>query len=96
MNSKQKIILLIGVVLILAGVGYWQLIGGEILSKDGVWIEKEQTDLDKLLGLDPEMEFKEKFIVGLIPHTLGFAGIVVIITAVMFFILRTKKNKGEK
>jgi hypothetical protein len=95
MNSKQKLILLIGFVLIIAIAGYWQLSGGEVLSKDGVWIEKEQSDLDKLLGLEPEMEFKEQFILGLIPHTLGLAGIITVITVIMYFVLRTKKLKEK-
>ncbi|MBT8379438.1 MAG: hypothetical protein KJN64_09420 [Ignavibacteria bacterium] len=95
MNNKQKIALLIGFIFILAFAGYWQLSGGEILSKDGVWIEKEQSDLDKLLGLEPEMEFKEQFIIGLIPHTLGFTGIVVAITGILLFFLRTKKKENK-
>lgn len=95
MNSKQRIILLIGFVLILAAAIAWVSSGGEVLSKDGIWIEKEQSDLDKLLGLEPELEFKEQFILGLIPHTLGFAGIVAVLTALLFFILRTKKLKEK-
>jgi len=95
MNSKQRLILLIGFVLILAAAIAWVSSGVEILSKDGIWIEKEQSDLDKLLGLEPELEFKEQFILGLIPHTLGFAGIVAVLTAILVFILRTKKLKEK-
>ena len=95
MNNKQRLILLIGFVLILAAAIVWVSSGGEVLSKDGIWIEKEQSDLDKLLGLEPELEFKEQFILGLIPHTLGFAGIVVVLTALLLFILRTKKLKEK-
>ena len=79
-----------------AGVIAWIASGGEILSKDGVWVEKEQSDLDKLLGLDPEMEFKEQFILGLIPHALGFAGVVAVFTGILFFIFRTKLTKENK
>jgi hypothetical protein len=95
MNSKQKIILLIGIALILGTAIAWIASGGEVLSKDGIWIEKEQSDLDKLLGLEPELEFKEQFILGLIPHALGFAGIVILITAIMYFIFRNKKLKEK-
>jgi hypothetical protein len=95
MNSKQKTILLIGFILILAGAIVWIVSGGEILSKDGIWVEKEQSDLDKLLGLEPELEFKEQFILGLIPHTLGFAGFIILLSAIMYFILRTKKIKEK-
>ena len=88
MNSKQKIILLIGIALILGTAIAWIASGGEVLSKDGIWIEKEQSDLDKLA-------FKEQFILGLIPHALGFAGIVILITAIMYFIFRNKKLKEK-
>ena len=95
MNSKQKTILLIGFVFILAGGIAWIASGGEILSKDGVWVEKEQSDLDILLGLEPEKEFREQFTLCLIPHTLGFAGIIAVISAILFFILKTKKLKEK-
>jgi hypothetical protein len=95
MNIKQKTILLIGFILILAGAIAWIASGGEVLSKDGVWVEKEQSDLDRLLGLEPEKEFIEQFTLGLIPHTLGFAGIIVIISATLIFILKTKKLKEK-
>ena len=95
MNSKQKTILLIGFILILASAIAWIASGGEVLSKDGVWVEKEQSDLDILLGLEPEKEFREQFTLGLIPHTLGFAGIIVVISAILFFILKTKKLKEK-
>jgi hypothetical protein len=95
MNSKQKTILLIGFILILASAIAWIASGREVLSKDGVWVEKEQSDLDKLLGLEPEKEFREQFTLGLIPHTLGFAGIIVVISAILFFILKTKKLKEK-
>ncbi len=95
MNGKQKAILLMGFILILAGAIAWIASGGEVLSKDGVWVEKEQSDLDILLGLEPEKEFREQFILGLIPHVLGFTGIVAVLSAIMFFILRTKKLKEK-
>jgi hypothetical protein len=95
MNIKQKTILLIGFILILAGAIAWIASGGEVLSKDGVWVEKEQSDLDRLLGLEPEKEFIEQFTLGLIPHTLGFAGFIVIISATLIFILKTKKLKEK-
>ena len=96
MNKKQRLLLLIGLILILAGAIAWIASGGEVLSKDGVWVEKEQSDLDKLLGLEPELEFKEQFILGLIPHTLGYAGIVVLITLILFFIFKTKKRSTNE
>jgi hypothetical protein len=95
MNKKQKLILLIGLALILVSALGWIASGGEVLSKDGVWVEKDQSDLDKLLGLDPEMEFKEQFILGLIPHTALFTFFVTILTGFLIFIFRTKKNEEK-
>jgi hypothetical protein len=95
MNNKQKLILFTGLILILAGAVAWIASGGEILTKDGYWVEKEQSDLDKLLGLDPEMEFKEKFILGLLPHTAVFAAVVAVLTGILMFIFRTKKIKEK-
>ena len=96
MNSKQKIVLLVAAVLLIGFLIWWLTSGGEVLSKDGIWAEKEMTELDKALGLKPELEFHEKFILGLLPHTAVFSGAVVFISAILFFIFKTKKNKETK
>ncbi|RPI69164.1 MAG: hypothetical protein EHM47_13720 [Ignavibacteriales bacterium] len=96
MNTKQKYIVLAALVLIAAVLIWWFASGGEILSKNGIWVEKEITELDKALGLEPQKEYQEKFILGLIPHTAIFSGIVVFISAVLFFTFRTKKTKEKK
>ncbi|MDH3268925.1 MAG: hypothetical protein OEM46_08735 [Ignavibacteria bacterium] len=93
MNSKQKYVLIVAILLISAAVIWWLGSGGEILSKDGIWVEKQMTELDKTLGLKPELEFQEKFILGLLPHTAVFSGIVVVISTILFFIFKTKKTK---
>jgi hypothetical protein len=94
MNSKQKYVLVVGIIMILAALIWWQSSGGEILSKDGIWVEKPMTELDKSLGLKPELEFQEKFILGLLPHTAVFSGVVVLITTILFFIFKTKKKEA--
>ena len=96
MNKKQKYVILLAVILIAAVFIWWISSGGEILSKDGVWVEKEMTELDKALGLKPELEFQEKFILGLLPHTAVFSGAVALISTVLFFIFKTKKTKETK
>ncbi len=93
MNSKQKYVLILAIILIAAASVWWLTSGGEILSKDGIWVEKPMNDLDKALGLKPELEFKEQFTLGLLPHTAVFAGGVAFISTVLFFIFRTKKTK---
>jgi hypothetical protein len=54
------------------------------------------TELDKSLGLEPELEFHKKFILGLLPHTAVFSGAVILISAGLFFVFKTKKNKETK
>ncbi len=95
MNSKQKKVILIAVILLALATVAWLYSGGEVFSKDGVFVEKELTDLDKMLGQAPEKVYQEKFILGLLPHTAVFAGVVVAISGVLFFIFKNKKNKEE-
>ena len=96
MNSKQKIVLLVAAVLLIGVFIWWFASGGEVLSKDGIWIDKEMTELDKALGLKPELEFHEKFILGLLPHTAVFSGAAVFISTILFLLFKTKKNKESK
>jgi hypothetical protein len=91
MNTKQKYVVLVALVLIASVLIWWFASGTEILSKDGIWVEQEISELDKALGLEPQKEYQEKFILGLFPHTAVFSGIVVVISAILFFIFKTKK-----
>ena len=96
MNRKQKYVIVMALALIAVALIVWVANGGEILSKDGIWIEQPLTDLDKALGQQPKLEFKEQFILGLLPHTAVFVGGVVFISAILFFILKTKKIQETK
>ena len=96
MNTKQKYVILVALVLIAAALIWWFASGGEILSKDGIWVEKEMTELDKALGLEPQKEYQEKFILGLLPHTAVFSGIVVVLSTILFFTFKSKKTMGRK
>jgi len=96
MNSKQKYVILVAVVLLAAALIWWIGSGGEILSKDGIWVEQEISELDKDLGLEPQKEYQEKFILGLLPHTAVFSGAVVFISAILIFIFKSKKTKEKK
>jgi len=93
MNSKQKYLIVIAVILIAAAAIWWITSGGEILSKDGIWVEKPMTELDKALGQQPQLEFKEQFILGLLPHIAVFVGSVVFISAILFYLFKTKRTK---
>jgi hypothetical protein len=95
MNSKQKKVILIGIILLALTTIVWVYSGSEVFSKDGIFVEKEQTELDKMLGQAPEKIYQEKFILGLLPHTAVFGGAVVAVSGILFFIFRNKKTKEE-
>ena len=96
MNSKQKYVIVVAIILISAAVIWWLGSGGEILSKDGIWIEQEMSELDKALGLEPQKVYQEKFILGLLPHTAVFSGVVILISTILLFIFKSKKQKENK
>jgi hypothetical protein len=96
MNSKQKYVIISALILLAAVLLWWLASGGEILSKDGMWLEQEISELDKALGLEPQKVYQEKFILGLLPHTAVISGIIVFVSAILFFIFKSKKTKEKK
>ncbi len=86
MNKKQKIVLVVGAVLIFSALILWLAHGGDIFTKTQVLIEKQ----DDLFGTTYN-EWQDKIVIGL-DYAGGFSGIVAAITAVLFFFFRTKKN----
>lgn len=95
MNSKQKMVILFALILLAAALVWWLANGSEILSKDGIWVEQEMSELDKALGLEPQKEYQEKFIPGLLPHIAVFSGVVVFISSILFFTFKSKKVKEK-
>lgn len=96
MNKKQKVVLLFGFILIAASIVIWIISGSEFFSKDGIWVQKPLTELEKSLGLEPQLEFHKQFVLGLLPHIAVFIGAVVVISGFLFFMLKTKKDKEKK
>lgn len=96
MNNKQKYVVMSAVIIIAAVLIWWLVSGAEILSKDGVWVEQELSELDKALGLEPQKIYREKFIPGLLPHTAVISGIVVVISTILFFTFKSNKIKEKK
>lgn len=96
MNSKQKYIILAALILISVVLVWWLASGGEILSKDGIWVEQEISELDEALGLEPQKVYQEKFIFGLLPHAAVISAIIVVVSAILFFIFKSKKTKEKK
>ena len=90
MNKKQKIVIVVGAVLIFSALILWLAHGGEIFTKSQVLIEKQ----DDLFGTTyKEWEDKILLIQALgLDYAGSFSAVVVVISAVLFFIFRTKKG----
>jgi hypothetical protein len=86
MNKKQKIVLVVGAILIFSALILWLAHGGEIFTKTQVLVEMQ----DDLFGTTYN-EWEDRIVVGL-DYAGGFAGIVAVISAVLFFFFRTKRD----
>ena len=89
MNNKQKIILIVGSVLIIAALIVWLSNGGEIFTKTQVLVERK----DKLFGTTFK-EWKDKLVIGL-DYAGGFSAIVLAVMGVLLFVFRTKKEEKK-
>ena len=87
MNKKQKIIFVVGAILIFSALILWLAHGGEFFTKTQVLIEKQ----DELFGTTYN-EWEDKIVVGL-DYAGTFSALVVVVTGVFFFLFRTKKEK---
>ncbi len=86
MNKKQKIVLVVGAVLIFSALILWLAHGGDIFTKTQVLIEVQ----DELFGTTYN-EWQDKIVIGL-DYAGGFSAMVAVISAVLFFLFRTKKD----
>ena len=99
MNSNQKIIIIICLVLILLLFVMWFATGAEVFTKTQVWVDTT-TDLDKMLGVQTG-EWQDKFIFGLLPGSksidvefisvTSLGGIIILISGILFFLFKSKK-----
>jgi len=85
MNKKQKIVLVVGAVLIFSALILWLAHGGEFFTKTQVLIEKQE-----LFGTTYK-EWKDKIVIGF-DYAGGFSAMVAVISGVLFFLFRTKKG----
>jgi hypothetical protein len=103
MNNKQKQVVIIGIILILITAVIWMLEGGDFFTKTKILVEKETTELDKMLGIPPQKEYQDSFVFGLVPPGLTatvemisvatISGLIAVISGVLFFKFKTKKPK---
>lgn len=87
LNQKQKVTIYIGLFLIAASLVAWIGFGAEIFTKTKVLVEKT----DELFGTTYK-EFENKFVLGL-DYTAAFSFAVLLITSIIVFFQRTKKEK---
>lgn len=87
LNKNQKRTILIGAVIIVAALIVWLGYGAEIFTKTQVIVEK----IDELFGTKYK-EFEDKFVLGL-DYTAAFSFTVLVISLVVSFFQRTKKEK---
>ncbi|MEO8233249.1 MAG: hypothetical protein ABI638_13275 [Ignavibacteriota bacterium] len=92
MNKKQKYTLVIGIILIVAVLIYWQTQGAEIFTKTQVLVDKS-TDLDRMLGVKNE-QYVDKFILGL-DYAGGFSAVAAIIAGIFIYLFRNKKKETQ-
>ncbi len=86
MNKKQKIVLVVGAVLIFSALLLWLAHGGDIFTKTQVLVEVP----DELFG-NTYMDWEDKIVIGL-DYAGGFSAMVAVISGVLFFFFRTKKR----
>ncbi|WP_337866840.1 hypothetical protein [Ignavibacterium sp.] len=87
LNQKQKVTIYIGLSFILAALIIWIAFGAEIFTKTQVMVEKT----DELFGTKYK-EFENKFVLGL-DYTAAFSFAILIISLMIAFFQRTKKEK---
>ena len=90
MNSKQKLILMIGIILIIAVLSYWYSQGAEIFTKTQVLVDKT-TELDRMLGVENK-QYVDKFIFGLdYAGTISLA--IAVISGILLYLFKNKRKE---
>ena len=86
MNKKQKIVIVVGAVLIFSALILWLAHGGDIFTKTQVLVEVP----DELFG-NTYKQWEDKIVIGL-DYAGGFSAMIAVISGVLFFFFRTKKG----
>lgn len=86
MNKKQKVILVISIIIISASFIVWLSYGTEIFTKTQVLIESK----DELFGWT-EKKWVDQFIWGL-DLTLSISGIMILTGGLLMYLMRNKRS----
>jgi hypothetical protein len=78
MNSKQRLVLIIGILVILSSFVIWQLTGGEFFTQTEIIVDKQDEFFKKTTK-----ELEEKFVWGL-DLTLIVSGITLVISGYVY------------
>ena len=92
MNKNQKLVLIIGIILIAALLIYWFTQGAEIFTKTQVLIDKT-TDLDRMLGVENK-QYVDKFVLGL-DYACGFSAALAAVSGSLIYLFRNKRKKTK-
>ncbi len=92
MNKNQKLVLIIGIILIAAVLIYWFTQGAEIFTKTQILIDKT-TDLDRMLGVENK-QYVDKFVLGL-DYAGGFSAAVAALSGILIYLFRNKRKKTK-
>ena len=92
MNKNQKLVLIIGIILILSVLIYWFTQGAEIFTKSQVLVDKT-TDLDRMLGVENK-QYVDKFVLGL-DYAGGFSTVVAALSGIFIYLFRNKRKEKK-
>ena len=90
MNKNQKLVLIIGIILILSVLIYWFTQGAEIFTKSQILVDKT-TDLDRMLGVENK-QYVDKFVLGL-DYAGGFSAAVALLSGIFIYLFRNKRKE---
>ncbi len=90
MNSKQKLVLIIGIILIIAVLAYWYSQGAELFTKTQVLVDKT-TELDRMLGVENK-EYVDKFVLGL-DYAGAISAAIAVISGVLIYLFKNKRKE---
>lgn len=90
MNSKQKLILMIGIILIIALLSYWYSQGAELFTKTQVLVDKT-TELDRMLGVENK-QYVDKFIFGL-DYAGAISLAIAVISGILIYLFKNKRKE---
>ena len=92
MNKNQKLVLIIGIILIALALIYWFTQGAEVFTKSQVLVDKT-TDLDRMLGVENK-QYVDKFVLGL-DYAGGFSAAIATLSGIFIYLFRNNQKETK-